>query len=216
MSLRVTSISLLSWAADGRDRHHLPTRGHHNHAAAGLAFHVPVLPLVCLLGAQELELHVLAGLHTSPDGRLQLYVFNATAAAEQWDMRAASREYVDKNCNLQLLADSIEEYFTTQGYKTQAGKTDQQWVVQARKEGALRTLLAADRAFTVVVGGEPNRLKVSFGIGRWIQNISVAVLETLLLDFLPLLFVEIPISLWSYAIENSFWGFVEKEVELGV
>lgn len=131
-------------------------------------------------------------------------------------MRAASRDYVDKNCNLELLADSIEEHFSTQGYRTQAGKTDQRWMVQAKKEGLLRGLVAADRAFTIVVSGEPNRFQVSFGIGKWIQNISMAVLESLLLDFLPLLFVEIPISLWSYAIENQFWSFVEKEVELKV
>jgi len=122
---------------------------------------------------------------------------------------------VGKNCNLQLLADSIEENFTTQGYKTQSGKTDQRWIVQARKEGMLRSLLAADRAFTVVVSGEPNKFQVSFGIGKWLQNLSVAVLETILLDFL-VLFVEIPLSLWSYALENQFWTFVEKEVELGV
>jgi len=131
-------------------------------------------------------------------------------------MRAASRDYIDRNCNLELLADSIEERFSIQGYQTQSGKTDQSWVVQAKKAGILRGLLAADRAFTIVVSGEPNRFKVSFGIGMWIQNISMAVLEALLLDFLPLLFVEIPISLWSYAIENEFWKFVEKEVELKV
>lgn len=131
-------------------------------------------------------------------------------------MRAASRDYVGKNCSLELLADSIEEHFSTEGYKTQNGKTDQRWMVQARKEGLLRELFAADRAFTIMVSGEPNKFSVSFGIGKWIQNISVAVFETLLLDFLPLLFVEIPISLWSYAIENQFWSFVEKEVELAV
>jgi len=37
-----------------------------------------------------------------------------------------------------------------------------------------------------------------------------------LFDFLLILFVEIPVSLWSYAIENEFWSFVEKEVEMQV
>jgi hypothetical protein len=131
-------------------------------------------------------------------------------------LRAASRDYVGKKCNLEHLADSIEERFSTQGYQTQSGKTEQGWVVQAKKVGILRDLLAADRAFTIVVSGEPNKFKVSFGIGKWIQNLSIAVLETLLFDFLLILFVEIPISLWSFAIENEFWGFVEKEVELQV
>ena len=131
-------------------------------------------------------------------------------------MRAASRDYVGKNCNLEHLADSIEEHFTIQGYQTQSGKSDESWVVQAKKEGILRGLVAAERAFTVVVSGEPNKFRVSFGIGKWIENIGMAVLETILFDFLLILFVEIPVSLWSYAIENEFWGFVEKEVEMQV
>ena len=131
-------------------------------------------------------------------------------------LRAASRDYLGKNCNLEHLADSIEENFVTQGYKTQSAHNNQGWVVQARKAGILRELVAADRSFTVVVTGEPNKFRVSFGIGKWIQNLSVAVLETVLFDFLLILFVEIPVSLWSYAIENEFWSFVEKEVEMQV
>jgi hypothetical protein len=130
-------------------------------------------------------------------------------------MKAATREYVGKNCNLELLADSIEEHFSIEGYQTQSGKADQRWMVQARKEGLLRDLLAADRAFTIIVSGEPNKFQVSFGIGKWVQNISMAIMEGLILDFIPL-FVEIPLALWSYVIEGQFWRFVEQEVQLAV
>jgi hypothetical protein len=130
-------------------------------------------------------------------------------------VRAASRHYVGQNCNLDLLADSIEEHFQSEGYKTQSGKTDKGWVVQAKKEGLLRELVAADRAFTAVVSGQPADFEVAFGIGKWLTNLGMATLEGLLIA--PLLFfVEIPVALWSYAIESQFWSFVDKEVELRV
>jgi hypothetical protein len=130
-------------------------------------------------------------------------------------MQVASREYFGKNCNLEHLADSIEEYFSTQKYQVQSAKKDDGWVVQAKKEGILRDLLAADRAFTVTVTGDPSNFKVSFGIGKWFQNLAYAALESLIL--VPaVLFVEVPITLWSFEIESKFWGFIEGEVELRV
>jgi hypothetical protein len=67
--------------------------------------------------------------------------------------------------------------------------------------------------FTVIVAGEPDKLKVSIGIGKWLQNLGVSVMESLLVTPL-LLFVEIPISLWSYEIEGKLWQFIDKQVEL--
>lgn len=130
-------------------------------------------------------------------------------------MRAASRHYVDKNCNLELLADAIEERFETQKYQTQGSRQPDGWLVQAKKEGVLRDLAASERAFTVTVTGEPNNFTVSFGIGKWVQNLGLAVLEGLLVA--PIfLYVEVPASLWSYEIENEFWKYVERQVELRV
>ncbi len=130
-------------------------------------------------------------------------------------MRAASREYVGKGCNLDLLADSIEEHFQVDGYQTQSSKRPDGWVVQARKAGFLRDLLAADRAFTVTISGEKDNFRVSFGIGKWAQNLGMALVEGIALA--PVVFfVEVPISLWSFEIERGFWSFVEQQVELKV
>jgi hypothetical protein len=130
-------------------------------------------------------------------------------------LRAASREYARKNCNLDLLNDSLEEHFQTQGYQTQSSKGTAGWVVQARKAGILRDLLAGDRAFTVTVTGEPNNFKVSFGIGNWIQNIGMALLEGIAIA--PIVFfIEVPVSLWNYEIEREFWVYVEQQVALQV
>lgn len=130
-------------------------------------------------------------------------------------MRAASRRYLGKNCDLQHLAESIEEHFQVQGYQTQNAKKDAGWVVQARKEGALRDIIAADRAFTITVSGNPTNFTVAFGIGKWAQNLGFAVVEGLVLS--PMIFfIEVPVSLWSYEIEREFWHFVEQQVELRV
>ena len=69
-------------------------------------------------------------------------------------MRSVTRDYVGKGCNLELLADSVEEHFEIEKYQTQSSKSDGGWVIQARKSGLFRELLAADRAFTVTVAGD--------------------------------------------------------------
>jgi hypothetical protein len=107
-----------------------------------------------------------------------------------------SRKYVGRSCDLGLLADAVEEYFRTRGYLTQSDKRELSYVVQARREGNSRMAVVADRTFTLIVQGEPNSFTVSFGIGKWLQNLSVAVLEGMAIG--PAVFVaEVPISLWD-------------------
>ncbi len=130
-------------------------------------------------------------------------------------MRVASRDYVSKGCNLEHLADSVEEHFQVEGYESQLAKKPDGWIIQARKKGFLRDLLAADRAFTVTVSGEPDNFRVSFGIGKWAQNLGLALVEGVAIA--PVVFfLEVPVSLWSYEIEREFWNFVEKQVDLRV
>jgi hypothetical protein len=126
-----------------------------------------------------------------------------------------SQKYIGRNCNLDRLAEAIQEYFETRGYQTQSDRKELGHVVQARKKGTLSTVVPADRSFTLIVEGEPNSFTVSFGIGKWLQNLSVGALEGMAIG--PALFVaEVPISLWDYDIEREFWSFVEQKVELKV
>ena len=53
-------------------------------------------------------------------------------------LRAVPREYVGKDCDLDLLSDSVEEHFQTEGYQTRSSKVREGWIVQARKSGILR------------------------------------------------------------------------------
>ena len=128
-------------------------------------------------------------------------------------MLASSREYSSKGVTADKLADDSEEFFENQGYKTQRADKDDSHVVQAQKGGVLRGLVAGDRAFTVLVLAEPGKVKVSIGVGQWLQNLTVSVLESLIVT--PLVFfAEIPVSLWSYEIEGKIWKFVDSQVAL--
>ncbi|WP_449463535.1 hypothetical protein PQ610_03575 [Tardisphaera miroshnichenkoae] len=129
-------------------------------------------------------------------------------------MKSAIREYDNKNIDPKKLGEKIEEYFKEEGYKTQRVEHPLGVVVQAQRGGILRTILAADRALTITITGDPNKVTVRMGVGKWLQDLGVAALEGLFLT--PLLFfIEIPESLWSFEIERQVWNYIESLINMG-
>ena len=110
--------------------------------------------------------------------------------------------FIGKNKDLDQLAQQIEQQLKTDGYKTQSAKAPLGNVVQAQKAGILRGLVDANRAFSILIAGQPDNFSVHIGIGKWIQNIGVAVVESFF--FSPLVFVvdgaEI---LWTTHVESG-------------
>jgi hypothetical protein len=107
-----------------------------------------------------------------------------------------------KNRDLGQLAQQIEQRLKTDGYKTQSIKAPIGNVVQAQKAGVLRGLVDANRAFSVLISGQPNDFSVHIGIGKWIQNLSVAVVESLI--FFPLsIVVDGAEILWTTHVESG-------------
>ena len=88
--------------------------------------------------------------------------------------------FTGKNKNLDQLAQQIEQALKADGYKTQALKAPIGNVVQAQKAGVLRGIVDANRAFSILISGQPNDFSVHIGIGKWLQNAGVAVAESLL------------------------------------
>jgi hypothetical protein len=76
------------------------------------------------------------------------------------------------------------------------------YVIQAKKAGILRDIITADRAFTIMVTGQPNDFAIHIGIGKWIQNIAVAAAEVLLLSVL-FLAIDVPEMLWTRHVEGQ-------------
>jgi hypothetical protein len=100
------------------------------------------------------------------------------------------------------VAQQIEQQLKSDGYKTQSTTAPSGTIIQAQKAGIMRDLVAADRCFTLMVSGQPNDFTVHIGIGRWIQNLGVTAVETLLLSVL-FLAVDVPEILWTTHVEGQ-------------
>ena len=107
-----------------------------------------------------------------------------------------------KNWNLDELSNQIMQQLQADGYKTQLKSAPMGTIIQAQKAGILRDIITADRAFTIMISGQPNDFTIHVGIGKWIQNIAVAAVETLLISAL-FLAVDVPEMLWTTHVEKE-------------
>lgn len=130
-------------------------------------------------------------------------------------MKYTVREYQGKNVDPKKLSDAIASYFKEENFITQSGSHPNGYLIQVKKGGIFRTILGMDRAFTIIITGDPSNLKIQLGITKWLQNLGVAAIESILLS--PLVaFVEVPESLWSFELEHQLWQFIENQVNLGL
>ncbi len=130
-------------------------------------------------------------------------------------MKTKTREYTGKNLDLDKAAGVVEEFFQKDNFKLQTGKHPNGILIQATKEGILRGIAGMDRAYTITISGTPDDLKISVGMGKWLQDLGVAAIESFLLTP-ELAFFEVPESLWSFEIEKKFWEYVENQFNLGL
>jgi hypothetical protein len=110
--------------------------------------------------------------------------------------------FQNKNRDLDQLSSQIEAQLKSDGYKTQSANPPLGRVIQAQKAGILRDIILADRAFTIMITGDPNDFTVHLGIGKWIQGIAVAAVEVILLSWL-FLAVDVPEALWTRHVEGE-------------
>jgi hypothetical protein len=97
----------------------------------------------------------------------------------------------------------IEDYLKSDGFTVQTSKPSGQGVViQAKKDGFLRAVVDADRAMTIAIAGSPNDFTVRIGIGKWLEHLGVAVIETLLISDLFLV-VDVAETAWNLEIEDK-------------
>jgi hypothetical protein len=115
--------------------------------------------------------------------------------------------FQNKNKDLDQLSQQIATQLQSEGYKVQSTAAPLGRVIQAQKAGILRDIITADRAFTIMITGQPNDFTVHIGIGKWIQNIAVAAAEALLLSVL-FLAIDVPEMLWTRHVE----GEIAKEI----
>lgn len=114
-----------------------------------------------------------------------------------------------KGTDLSSLAEKIEEYLKADGFSVQtSAPSDQGTVLQAKKGGFLRAVVDANRALSVAISGTPADFTVRVGIGKWLEHLGVAAIETLLISDLFLV-VDVAESAWNFEVE----GKLVKEIE---
>ncbi|MCL5802337.1 MAG: hypothetical protein ACYCPR_04320 [Thermoplasmataceae archaeon] len=130
-------------------------------------------------------------------------------------MKYAMREYVGKNVNISKLAEAIEDFFKEENFKTQIIHISKGSLIQARKGGIFRSLLAKDGAFTITIEGTPVAFKIRIGVTPWNNSLNESSIEPVFSK--PMLeYEEVQESLWNYEIEHHLWHYVETQVELGI
>ena len=123
-----------------------------------------------------------------------------------------SEHFEGKGTDLSALESHLEEYLKSDGFTVKTSPpSDQGTVIQAKKSGFLREVVAAERAFTITITGTSSDFTVRFGIGKWLQNLGVAAIETLLLSDLFLV-VDVADSMWSLEVEDKIIADLKKFV----
>ena len=123
-----------------------------------------------------------------------------------------SLHFQGKGTDLSALQHRIEEYLKSDGFSVQSSApSDQGTVLQAKKGGFLRGVVDADRALTVMVSGEPDDFTVRVGIGKWLEHLGVAAVETLLISDLFLV-IDVAETAWNFEVEDKLLKQIETLV----
>lgn len=113
------------------------------------------------------------------------------------------QHFEGKQTDLEGLEGKIEEYLTSEGFKVQKSSPSPHGIViQAKKGGFLSGIIDATRALTILVDGEPNNFTVRTGVGKWLEHLGIAAVETLMLSELFLV-VDVAEMAWNVEIEEK-------------
>jgi hypothetical protein len=122
------------------------------------------------------------------------------------------QHFQNKGTDLGGLGDKIENYLKSDGFTTQTSQSSSQGtVIQAKKGGWLRGVVDADRALSIMITGDPSDFTVRIGIGKWLEHLAVAAVETLLLSELFLV-IDVAESAWNIEIEDKLAKQIETFV----
>ena len=124
-----------------------------------------------------------------------------------------------RNKDLSQLSQQIVQQLSKEGYVIQSATAPLGTIIQAQKIRILHDLLIefsdspvitpkspgephTDKAFTIVLTGQPNDFSIHIGVGKWILNISAAKPEAILFTglFLP---VNVSEKLWVQHVEKG-------------
>ncbi len=116
-----------------------------------------------------------------------------------------------KQVDVNKLVNEFSTYLQSNGWKVQQKVEGNKAILQAQKGGILRDIIAAERALTFTFENTPQGLKVTAGVGKWIQNLAVTAVEVLLLSEL-FLAVDVPEMLWNVHVESELMKKIDQLV----
>jgi hypothetical protein len=120
--------------------------------------------------------------------------------------------YQGKGTDLTALQQKIEDYLKSDGFTVQTSTpSGKGTVLQAKKGGFLRGVVDADRALSILISGDASDFTVRVGIGKWLEHLGVAAVETLLISDLFLV-VDVAESAWNLEIEEKLVKQIESFV----
>ena len=123
-----------------------------------------------------------------------------------------SLHFQGKGTDLNVLQQRIEEYLKAEGFTVQSSAPSSQGLVlQAKKGGFLRGVVDADRALTIMLSGAPDDFTVRVGIGKWLEHLGVAAIETLLISDLFLV-IDVADTAWNFEVEDKLVKQIESLV----
>lgn len=120
--------------------------------------------------------------------------------------------FKDKHVDANDLQSKIQTYLKSDGFTTQSSADSAHGtVIQAKKGKFLAEIIDADRALTIMLSGSSDDFVVRIGIGRWLQHLGIAALETLLISDLFLV-VDVAETAWNLEIEDKLAKQIESFV----
>jgi len=120
-------------------------------------------------------------------------------------------EWVNKNVNLNLLAQRIENFFREDGFTDVMKEEDQNgqwWEIQARKTGIVRTVVGSRKAIHILIRGKPDKFKVVMDVGDWGKNIAAGAVLGMLTAGIALIGVGL-----TAEFQHKLWNRIQLAVD---
>lgn len=112
-------------------------------------------------------------------------------------------QFQGKGTDLEQLPGQIVSYLQSEGFTVQQSPTSSHGtIIQAKKGGFLSEFIDANRALSIAISGDPDDFTVRVGLGKWVEHLATAAIETLLLSEL-FLFVDVGEMAWDLEIEKK-------------
>ena len=124
-------------------------------------------------------------------------------------MNETTLRFQDRNQDLASLSHEIAKDLMADGYSVQSSGSEDTVIMQARKEGLMRDIFAADRAFTIMITGTPNDFSIRIGVGKLVQDLAVTAVEALVLSDLFLV-VDVPEIMWTEHVKNGLVKHISR------